>query len=105
MASSCYNMSLHDALPIFPPAGFELSALEAIEVADRAQAVREEREESPEMRAIAFQRGGDWQVSYFTGSGAARTEVAQAIVDDATGRVLGAWHDHQLGAPLARGYS
>ncbi|HSF03488.1 MAG TPA: glycosyltransferase 87 family protein [Solirubrobacterales bacterium] len=88
-----------------PPAGFELSALEAIEVADGAEAVREERDESAEMRAIPFQRGGDWQVSYFTGSGPARSEVAQAIVDDQTGRVLGAWHDQQLGAPLARGYS
>ena len=57
------------------------------------------------MRAVAFQRGGDWQVSYFTGSGPARSEVAQAIVDDQSGRVLGAWHDQQLGAPLARGYS
>ena len=57
------------------------------------------------MRPVAFERGGDWQVSYFTGSGPSRTEVAQAIVDDASGRVLGAWHDHQLDAPLARGYS
>ncbi len=54
---------------------------------------------------VAFERGDDWQVSYFTGSGPSRTEVAQAVVDDDTGRVLGAWHDQQLGAPLARGYS
>ncbi len=26
-------------------------------------------------------------------------------MDDESGRVLGAWHDQQLGAPLARGYS
>ena len=41
-----------------------------------------ERAESPEMRPVAFERGGDWQVSYFTGSGPDRTEVAQAVVDD-----------------------
>jgi hypothetical protein len=89
----------------FPPPGFELSARDAIRIADDAEAVREERSESPGMRAVAYGRGDDWQVSYFTGSAPARTEVAQAIVDDETGRVLGAWHDHQLGAPLARGYS
>ena len=88
-----------------PPAGFELSGRQAIRIADAAETVREERAESPRMRAVAFQRGDDWQVSYFTGSGSARAEVAQAIVDDANGRILGAWNDQQLGAPLARGYS
>jgi Glycosyltransferase family 87 len=88
-----------------PPAGFELSGREAIQIADRAEAVRDERAQSPEMRPVAFERGGDWQVSYFTGSGSSRTEAAQAVVDDQTGRLLGAWHDHQLDAPLARGYS
>jgi Glycosyltransferase family 87 len=88
-----------------PPAGFKLSGREAIRIADGAGAVRAERAESPQMRPVAFGRGGDWQVSYFTGSGPSRTEVAQAVVDDESGRVLGAWHDHQLNAPLARGYS
>ncbi len=88
-----------------PPAGFELSGREAIRIADGAEAVRDERAESPQMRPVAFERGGDWQVSYFAGSGPGRTEVAQAVVDDESGRVLGAWHDHQLNAPLARGYS
>jgi glycosyl transferase family 87 len=88
-----------------PPAGFELSGREAIRIADGAEAVRDERAESPRMRPVAFERGGDWQVSYFTGSGPSHTEVAQAVVDDESGRVLGAWHDQQLGAPLARGYS
>ena len=87
------------------PAGFELSGSEAIRIADGAAAVRDERAESPGMRAIAFERGADWQVSYFTGSGTSRSEVAQAVVDDQTGDVLGAWHHQQLDAPLARGYS
>jgi hypothetical protein len=88
-----------------PPAGFELSGRVASRIADGAAAVRDERAESPEMRAIAFERGADWQVSYFTGSVGSRTEVARAVVDDQTGQVLGAWHDQQLDAPLARGYS
>jgi hypothetical protein len=88
-----------------PPPGFRLTAREAIAVADRAQAVRDERAESPGMRPLAYERGDAWQVSYFTGSGANRAEVAEAIVDGRSGALLGAWHDHQLNNPLARGYS
>ena len=68
--------------------------------------MRDERAESPEMRAIAFERGrrlaGELLHRLRSGS---RAEVAQAVVDDQTGQVLGAWHDQQLDAPLARGYS
>jgi hypothetical protein len=87
------------------PPGFDLSAREAIAAADRAPAVRDERSQSPGMYPIVFERGDEWQVSYFTGPDAHRTEVAQAIVDGQTGQVLGAWHDTQLTNPLARGYS
>jgi hypothetical protein len=86
------------------PPGFRLSSREAIAIADRARAVRDERAESPGMRPVAYQRGDDWQVSYLTGSAPGRTEVAMAIVDDRTGALLGAWHDQQLDNPLARGY-
>jgi Glycosyltransferase family 87 len=88
-----------------PPAGFRLSARNAIQIADGTEAVRDERDQSPTMRPIAYVRGTDWQISYFTGSGPGRAEVAEAIVDGQTGSVLGAWHDQQLDAPLARGYS
>jgi hypothetical protein len=87
-----------------PPAGFRLSADQAIRIANAAPAVTAERGQSPSMRPVAFERGPNWQVNYFTGSGSSRTEVAQAIVDDATGEVLGSWHDQQLFTPLARGY-
>jgi hypothetical protein len=87
------------------PAGFELSAREAIATANQADAVRDERAQSPGMYPITFERGDEWQVSYFTGPEANRTEVAQAIVDGRIGEVLGAWHDTQLTNPLARGYS
>jgi hypothetical protein len=88
-----------------PPPGFALSARKAIALAERAQAVRDERAESPTMRPVAYQRGADWQVTYSTGTGANRVEVAEAIVDGRSGAILGAWHDHQLDDPLARGYS
>jgi hypothetical protein len=88
-----------------PPPGFRLSPREAVRIANGASAVRDERAQSPDMRPTAFERGDAWQVSYYTGAGSSRTEVAVAIVDDATGAVLGAWHDQQLHDPLARGYS
>jgi glycosyl transferase family 87 len=88
-----------------PPAGFELSGRQAIAAANAAGTVQDERDQSPGMYPIVFERGDNWQVSYFTGPDASRTEVAVAIVDGRTGDVLGAWHDTQLHDPLARGYS
>jgi len=87
------------------PTAFNLSPREAIAIAKRAGAVQDERGQSPDMYPIVFKRGSEWQVSYFTGRDANRTEVAQAIVDGRTGEVLGAWRDTQLHDPLARGYS
>ena len=91
--------------PSRAPAGFDLSAREAIAATNEADAVRDERAQSPGMYPIAFERGDEWQVNYFTGRDADRTEVAEAVVDGRTGEVLGAWHDTQLNDPLARGYS
>src|SRR5204863_6917667 len=88
-----------------PPTGFRLSGREAIRIANGASAVRDERAQTPDMRAVALERGHDWQVDYFVGPRSGRSEVAEAIIDDATGSVLGAWHDQQLSNPLARGYS
>jgi hypothetical protein len=88
-----------------PPAGFRLSGRQAIGIANGAAAVRDERTQSPGMHPVALERGADWQVNYYVGSGSRRTQVAEAIVDDATGNLLGAWHDQQLSNPLARGYS
>jgi len=88
-----------------PPPGFNLSAQEAIRVAERAAAVADERGQSGPLHPVAYARGSDeWQIDFYAGPGAG-TKVAEAIVVDATGSVLGAWHDQQLGAELARGYS
>jgi hypothetical protein len=89
---------------VVPPPGFRLSAREAIAIADRAEAVRQERAESPEMEPVAFVRGERWQVSYLTAGPGRRTEAAQAIVDDGSGEVVEAWRDHQVETRLARGY-
>ena len=84
-----------------PPPGFELSAREAIRIANGTEVVAEERVESPDMRPRAFTRGPDrWQVSYFD----AGTEVAQVLIDDPSGVVQEAYRDHQVSVKLARGY-
>src|SRR3954467_10426994 len=87
--------------PAQPPPGFRLSAAQAVAIAARASAV--EAEGAPgSLRATAYERGDDeWQVGFSDSSG---IKVAEAIVVDADGRLLGAWHDEQLDTPLARGY-
>jgi hypothetical protein len=84
-----------------PPSGFRLSARQAIAIASRAGAIADEREQDGSLRARPYRRGdAEWQVDYYAGD----ERVAEAIVVDATGEVLGAWHDQQLGTELARGY-
>jgi hypothetical protein len=88
-----------------PPPGFELSAGEAVTIADHTDTVRMERAESPGMEPQAFTRGpGRWEIKYYFDEDGERTEVAQVHVDDASGAVLEAWRDHQVETKLARGY-
>ena len=83
-----------------PPSGFSVSAAEAIEIADRTAAVREELSESPGAQPTAYLRGDRWQISY----GDRGAEVALVIVDGDDGSVDEAWRDFQVETPLARGY-
>ena len=90
---------IHD-LDVAPP-GFELNGAEAIEIADGASAVIDERSESPEMKPRASTRGADrWQIDYFQDG----VDVAQAVIDDRTGTVVEAWRNQQVEVKLARGY-
>ena len=83
------------------PPGFELSAGEAIAIADTAEAVVAEREESPDMEPRASTRGDDrWQIDYYVD----QTDVAQAVIDDRTGDVIESWRNQQVEVKLARGY-
>ncbi len=83
------------------PPGFELSGSDAIAIADATATVRDERAESPAMRPRVATRGSDrWQVDYYEGG----TDVAQVVIDDATGAVLEAWRNQQVEVKLARGY-
>ena len=88
------------ASPTRPPPGFALSAREAVRIADRTQAVREERRESPAARPTALIRGDRWQVNYVVRG----DTVAFAVIDGSSGAVDEAWRDFQVDTPLARGY-
>jgi hypothetical protein len=83
-----------------PPAGFAISAAQAIRAAAATDAVRDELGESPGARPRPFIRGDRWQVNYVDGG----TVVAFVVVDGTTGRVDEAWRDFQVSTPLARGY-
>ncbi|HEV2775822.1 MAG TPA: hypothetical protein VGV90_09550 [Solirubrobacteraceae bacterium] len=90
-----------------PPTGRRLTADRVGAVADAVEKVRRERREWPRSTREIFLKGVDrWQVSYFarTPPGAPRKEIAQVLVDDASGRVLEAWTDYQVAWSMARGY-
>ncbi len=83
------------------PPGFRLSGSEAIAIANGTATVRDERAESPAMKPRASTRGTDrWQIDYYEGG----TDVAQVVIDDATGAVVEAWRNQQVEVKLARGY-
>ena len=83
------------------PPGFRLSGSEAIAIANGTATVRDERAESPAMKPQASTRGTDrWQIDYYEGG----TDVAQVVIDDATGAVVEAWRNQQVEVKLARGY-
>ena len=83
------------------PAGFSISAAEAIEISAADETLLEEREQTPAAEPTAFVRGQRWQVSWIDPQG---REVAQVIIDGANGVVEEAWRDFQVGSELARGY-
>ncbi len=83
------------------PAGFELSADEAIEIARRTDAVREELAESPGLEPRALIRGERWQIDWLDGGG---DTLALVLVDGRSGEVDEAWRDFQVETELARGY-
>nr|MDQ5808302.1 hypothetical protein [Actinomycetota bacterium] len=85
----------------------ERTGREVLRIADRQEEVREERAEYPGSTREVFLKGADrWQVSYFakTKPGEPRKEIAQVLIDDASGRVLEAWTEYQVPWSMARGY-
>jgi hypothetical protein len=92
------------------PEGHQLNGLKA-----RAIAVRESRErenlrealrEYPKAKPEVYLKGQTrWQIGWFTpGTGEKRREIAQVIIDDATGKVTEAWTGPYVAWTMARGY-
>jgi hypothetical protein len=90
-----------------PPQGRDRSARRIGAIADKLADVREERRKYPGNTREVFLKGSDrWQVSYYakTPPGSPRKEIAQVLVDDATGIVLEHWTGYKVAWTMARGY-
>jgi hypothetical protein len=86
-----------------PPAGRRLSANQVLAIAERLPKVRGVRRRYPGSYGGAYlKQAFHWQVSYFSKNG--KTEIAQVIIDDASGRVLEQWTGFQVAWTMARGY-
>ncbi len=87
---------------IVPPAGRRLSPDDVLEIAGRLPKMRHVRADYPGSYDGAYLKGpGRWQVSYFSRKG---KEIGQAIISDASGRVLEQWTGFQVAWTMARGY-
>ena len=88
-----------------PPFGRRLTGEQARTIADRVQKVRAERRRHPGSYSSVFLKGATrWQVSYYAREKPPR-EIAQVLIDDASGIVTEAWTGHYVAWTMARGYS
>ena len=97
----------HAQAPLAPvaypdtPAGFQVSARQAIRYADTDPNVAEVTAERGRLTArIEAKPPEKWQVGYFDGE----KEVVQVHIDSQTGKVRESWTGHQVAWPMARGY-
>jgi Glycosyltransferase family 87 len=79
----------------------EIGAAEAVRIADRDAKVIEQRREEGGLQHIATLSDGSWEVGYFAGD----EQVAQVIVDPASGAVRESWTGYQVAWKMARGYA
>lgn len=77
-----------------------ISAAQAVRIADRVPKVVEERERNPGLASSPAMHGANWEVGYF----AAGKEVALAVVEGRSGRVVESWTGYQVAWKMARGY-
>jgi hypothetical protein len=88
-----------------PPAGYRLTASEVERIAGRVSSVAAVVHSHRGAHPFAYTKGpGQWQVSWFTGTGSSSKEIAQVYVDDATAKVTQAWTGFQVAWTMARGY-
>lgn len=91
-----------------PPAGYHLTALQALAIARRSPITRAELRKHPHLVAYEYTKGAPaWQVSWFTRAvpGKTQRELLQVYVNDDTRRVTQAWTGFQVAWSMARGYA
>ena len=87
-------------VPDRPPAGFELTPMHALGIANGTEEVQEVREEGELDPTVATRGEGTWEIRFRRDG-----EIeALVIVDDASARILEAWTGAQVETKLARGY-
>jgi Glycosyltransferase family 87 len=87
-----------------PPPLHRLTGNQAAAIADRLPKVVAARRAHPGSYRDVYEKGASrWQVSYFA-PGKARKEIAQILVDDASGAVVEQWTGFQVAWTMARGY-
>jgi hypothetical protein len=87
-----------------PPAGYRLTADQALAIAARSPVVRAELRKHPRLEPYEYTKGApEWQVSWFTRSSPQR-ELLQVYVNDDTRTVTQAWTGVQVAWSMARGY-
>src|SRR3954466_5041298 len=87
-----------------PPTDHKLTGVRAQAIAGRVEKVIAERDRDPRSTSAVFLKGSTrWQVSYYD-TPRRKHEIAQVLVDDATGAVLEAWTGPQVAWTMARGY-
>jgi hypothetical protein len=84
------------------PAGHRMTGREAQRIAEAVPKVVRERRKHDDTTVDIFMKGQTrWQVSFYDGD---HHEIAQVIIDDATGTVTEAWTGPQVAWTMARGY-
>lgn len=86
------------------PEGYRMTERQALAIADKLPEVREARAQERRSTRSAFLKPvRRWQVSYYDDQ-RDRTEIAQVLIDDATGAVLETWTGYKVPWTMARGY-
>ena len=87
-----------------PPAGYRLTAPQALAIASRDARVRAELRKHPALQPYEYTKGApEWQVSWFTRS-KPQKERLQVYVNDDSEKVTQAWTGFQVAWSMARGY-
>jgi hypothetical protein len=87
-----------------PPAGYRLTADQALAIAAKSPVVKRELKKHPNLEPYEYTAGYPiWQVNWFSHS-KPQKEKLQTDVDDSTGTVTQAWAGVQVAWTMARGY-